>query len=63
MQGIVGDAETDEPFSGANVVINGETGATAYGTATDLDGRFALGAPVGTHDIEVSYISYATNPC
>ena len=60
VQGIVVDAETGESLIGANVVIKSETGAPAYGTATDLDGRFTLGAPVGTHDIEVSYISYAT---
>lgn len=60
VQGIVVDAETGESLIGANVVIKSETGAPAYGTATDLDGRFTLGAPVGTHDLEVSYISYAT---
>ena len=46
VQGIVVDAETGESLIGANVVIKSETGAPAYGTATDLDGRFTLGAPV-----------------
>lgn len=60
IRGVVVDSETGESLIGANIVIKGETGAPAYGTATDLDGRFALSAPVGTHDLEVSYISYAT---
>lgn len=60
IQGVVVDSETGESLIGANIVIKGETGAPAYGTATDLDGRFALRAPVGTYDLEVSYISYAT---
>ena len=60
IRGVVVDSETGESLIGANIVIKGETGAPVYGTATDLDGRFALSAPVGTHDLEVSYISYAT---
>ena len=60
IRGVVVDSETGESLIGANIVIKGETGAPAYGTATDLDGRFALSVPVGTHDLEVSYISYAT---
>ena len=60
VQGIVVDAETGEPLIGANVVIKDETGVPIYGTSTDLDGRFVLSAPTGTHNVEFSYISYAT---
>ena len=60
IQGVVVDAETGEPLIGANVVIKDETGVPIYGTSTDLDGRFALTAPTGTHNVEFSYISYAT---
>ena len=52
--------ETGEPLIGANVVIKDETGVPIYGTSTDLDGRFVLTAPTGTHNVEFSYISYAT---
>ncbi len=60
IHGIVVDAETGEPLIGANVVIKDEIGRPAYGTSTDLDGRFALAAPRGAHDVEISYISSAT---
>ena len=60
IQGVVVDGETGEPLIGANVVIKDETGVPIYGTSTDLDGRFALTAPTGTHNVEFSYISYAT---
>lgn len=60
IQGIIVDAETGEPLIGANAVIKDETGAPIYGTATNLDGKFTLLAPIGTHSVEVSYVTYAT---
>jgi outer membrane receptor protein involved in Fe transport len=60
IQGVIVDAETGEPLIGANVVIKDEAGVPIYGTATNLDGQFTLAAPIGTHNIEVSYITYAT---
>lgn len=60
IQGIIVDAETGESLIGANVVIKDETGAPLFGTATNLDGQFTLGVPVGTHTVEISYVTYAT---
>lgn len=60
IQGVIVDAETGEPLIGANVVIKDEGGSPLYGTATNLDGQFMLAVPVGTHNVEVSYVTYAT---
>lgn len=60
IQGVIVDAETGEPLIGANVVIKDTSGRPLYGTATNLDGQFTLTAPVGTHNLEVSYVTYAT---
>ena len=60
LQGVIVDAETGEPLIGANVVVKDASDIPAYGTATDLDGRFSLALPPGTHNVEVSYVSYAT---
>ncbi len=38
------------------IVVEG----TQNGTMTDLDGKFSLKVPPGTHDIRISYISYET---
>jgi outer membrane receptor protein involved in Fe transport len=60
IQGTIVDAETGEPLIGANVVIKDDAGKPLYGTATNLDGQFTLAAPFGTHNVEISYITYAT---
>ncbi len=55
LSGEVIDASTGEPLPGANVVIVG----TQLGTAADVDGSyFILGVPVGTHDIQASFVGY-----
>jgi TonB-dependent receptor len=56
LQGVVTDKVTGETIIGANVVIEG----TTIGTSTDLNGEFKLNAPSGTHNIQVSFISYET---
>lgn len=50
------DDKTGETLIGVNVIIKG----TTIGTSTDLDGAFTLKAPVGTHTVNCSYISYST---
>lgn len=53
--GSVNDAETGEPLIGAHAFL----GSTMIGTATDLDGRFALDKiPTGTHMLWISMIGY-----
>ena len=44
-----------EPLPGANVVLEG----TTLGTATDVDGNyFIIGVPVGTYDIQASFVGF-----
>jgi TonB-linked SusC/RagA family outer membrane protein len=52
--GVVTD-ETNEPVIGANVLIKG----TAFGTITDLDGKFTMEVPSNAV-LQVSYIGYLT---
>ena len=55
VRGHVYDAETGEPVSFSNVILQG----TTIGTNTDLDGFFTLTqVPVGTYTLEVSFIGY-----
>ena len=54
VQGIVQDKL--EAIIGATVLVKG----TADGTVTDYDGSYKLQLPAGSHEIEVSYIGYAT---
>lgn len=55
--GIVTDRETGEPLPGVNVVVKG----TLLGASTDLDGAFfIINVPVGTYEVEVSYVGYQT---
>jgi TonB-dependent receptor len=53
--GIVTDATTDEPLSGANVFLEG----TSIGTATDLEGGYIItNVPAGSYQLSVVYIGY-----
>lgn len=53
--GIVKDKETGEPLPGVNIVLQN----TYLGSTTDVDGYFViLNVPVGTYDIEASYVGY-----
>jgi len=54
--GKVSDEKTGETIIGATVLIKG----TSNGTATDVDGNFALTAAAGTYTLEVKYIGYQT---
>ena len=57
IRGVVVDADTSDPLSGANVTVEG----TEITVATDVDGRFALaGLPAGPARLEVAFIGYET---
>ena len=53
VKGIVMDAETDEPLIGATILAENGHGAT-----TDLDGRYTLTLPSGTHSLIIRYVGY-----
>jgi outer membrane receptor protein involved in Fe transport len=56
VSGTVHDAESGEALPYASVMVQG----TTLGTATNVDGHFALvGVPEGTHTLRVTYIGYA----
>ncbi|TFB08496.1 carboxypeptidase-like regulatory domain-containing protein, partial [Candidatus Marinimicrobia bacterium MT.SAG.3] len=55
IEGWVIDSATNEPLSGANVMIEG----TAQGSTTDKEGRFYIGQVVlGKHNLICSFIGY-----
>ena len=54
IQGLVQDANTQEPIPFANVLIPG----TKEGTVTDIDGKFALNVTSSTQQLAVSYLGY-----
>lgn len=53
--GRVVDAKTGDPIIGANVVVKNSTN----GSITDIDGNYAINAPVGS-ELVVSFIGYRT---
>lgn len=53
--GSVSDKETGEPLPGVNVILQN----TFLGATTDVDGYFViLNVPVGTFNLEASYVGY-----
>lgn len=54
IRGTVYDGSTGETLVGVSVVIKD----SFTGTATDLDGKFELKAEPGTHDLQLSFISF-----
>ena len=56
ISGRVIDRDTGETIPGANVAVVG----TTYGSITDVDGNyFILGVPVGTYDVQASFVGYS----
>lgn len=55
IRGLVID-DIGDPVIGANVVLSGK----AIGGVTDIDGKFSIDFPVGTHDVEISFVTYQT---
>ena len=58
LKGTLTDAQSELPLIGATVELL--TGGAPLGTVTDVDGRYALTVPVGTHALRASYLGYAT---
>ncbi len=57
LTGRVTDGETGEALPGASIVLVG----TQLGTITDVDGNYLLlGVPVGTYDVQASFVGYQT---
>ncbi len=57
LAGQVLDQETGDPLPGASVVLAG----TQIGTISDIDGNyFIIGVPVGTFDVQASFVGYST---
>lgn len=56
VSGIIKDKSASEPLVGATVYVN----ELKTGTATDIDGKFALKLPNGNYNLTISYIGYKT---
>lgn len=56
IEGIILDAKTQEPLTGANV-LDPKNG---IGVVTDIDGRFVLSVGKDCKELEVSYLGYKT---
>jgi len=54
--GTVTDADTDEPLSGVNVLVEG----TQTGVSTDLNGKFSLQKPANGAIIVFSFVGFTT---
>lgn len=54
--GKVMDSASNDPIIGANVYLQG----TAFGTVTDLEGRYEISVAPGSYTIIVSYVGYAS---
>jgi hypothetical protein len=55
--GVVTDGETGDPLPGASVVLLG----TQLGAISDVDGNyFIIGVPVGSYDVQASFVGYGT---
>ncbi len=55
LSGVITDADTGETLPGASVLLVG----TQLGTVTSIDGDyFVIGIPVGTYDIQYSFVGY-----
>jgi outer membrane receptor protein involved in Fe transport len=58
ISGTVMESDTGETLPGASVVVVG----TQLGTITDVDGNyFIIGVPVGSYDIQASFVGFSTS--
>ena len=56
VQGVVTDAETDDPLQGVNIIVAG----TQIGTTTDSEGEYSLRAPDEDALLQFSYLGFET---
>ncbi|MBE0663299.1 MAG: TonB-dependent receptor [Bacteroidales bacterium] len=56
IRGSVLDGKTGETLVGVTVLVKG----TTIGASTDLDGKFSISVSVGSHELQITYISYQT---
>ncbi|MEN8224658.1 MAG: TonB-dependent receptor [Bacteroidota bacterium] len=54
IQGVIADADTDEPLLGATAAIEG----TTMGTTAGMDGSFEFYAPAGSHNLLIRFVGY-----
>jgi len=54
--GKITDATTNEPISGANIVVKG----TTIGSLTDINGNYTIGVPNTSATLQFSFIGYVT---
>lgn len=58
VQGTVRDKDTQEPLIGVSVIVVGSD--PIIGVVTDLDGNYKLEIPVGSYNLEASYVGFAS---
>ncbi len=58
VQGIVRDKDTQETLIGVSVIVVGSD--PIIGVVTDLEGKYKLEIPVGSYNLEASYIGFAS---
>lgn len=58
IQGIVKDKDTQEPLIGVSVIVLESD--PIIGVVTDLEGKYKLEIPVGSYNIQASYIGFAS---
>ncbi len=56
VKGIVKDGKSEEPLTGATVMVSG----SSNGTTADLDGKYRLELPDGMYTLVVRYMGYRT---
>ena len=54
--GKVTDVSTNEPITGANIIVKG----TTIGALTDINGNYTISVPDGSVTLQVSFIGYIT---
>jgi len=60
IRGQVLDSESGEPVLGATVIEKDSDNRTVTGVATDFDGNFAIRVRNTAHQLEISFMGYAT---
>lgn len=58
VHGLVRDGNTAEVLPFVNMTVSSVDGTVLNGTATDLDGRYAMAVPPGGRKLGISYVGY-----